>query len=188
MRDFPRFLVLAFLLAGFVFVGCSKQETPTETTATPKYTPPAPPATATGNKDCAATGSGNDTCKLTTDQVAAEAGMAGHDCESFVADSAIHITKGAVTSGRFKKIHIKKENSSGKDFTIAVAPCPGSSGNPFPHAKKPDKDNWDSGDFDPSVADNAHFHLVMTEKSAKGTKQSDPHIVIDGTGMGGNNR
>lgn len=177
MRSIPRSLALAFLLAAFAFVGCSKQETTPSPTPTP--TPAPPPATASGNKDC----KGTDTCKLTTDEVAAESGMPGHGCDGFDVNSAIHITKGAATSGKFKKIHIKKENGSAKDFTIAIAACPGSSGNPFPNAKKADKDNWESGDLDPSVADNARYHLIMTEKTPKGAKQSDPHIVIDGTGM-----
>lgn len=182
MRSIPRFLALAFLLAAFAFVGCGKQETTPSPTPTP--TPP-PTATASGNKDCKATGAGNDTCKLTTDEVAAQSGMPGHGCAGFDETSAIVITKGAVASGKFKKIHIKKEKDDGNSFDIKVEACPGSSGNPFPYAKQTDKDNWESGDLNASVADKSHYHLTMTVKTAKGMKKSDPHIVIDG---GGSNR
>jgi hypothetical protein len=179
MQSIPRSLLFTILLAGLALVGCSK-ETPPEPTPAPTSTPP--PVTATGNKDCAAEGTGNGTCKLSTEQVAAESGMPGHGCNGFVDETAIHIAKGDLKPGKFKKIHIKKEKTSPNDFTIAVEACPGSKGNPFPHANKPDKDNWDSGDLDPTVADDSHFHLIMTEKTAKGTKKSDPHIVVDGTG------
>ena len=175
MKNVSRLLVLTLLLAGLAFLGCGNPEP----TPSPTPTPPPKPS-ATGNKDC----KGTDTCKLTTDEVAAESGMSGHACDGFDELTAIRITKGNAASGKFKKIHIKKENTSPTQFTIAVTACPGFTGNPFPHANKPDKDNWDSGDLDPSVADASHYRLVMTETKGKGkgkgAKQSDPHIIIDG--------
>src|SRR5438270_14050403 len=115
MRSLPRFLVLTLLLAALAFAGCSKQETTPAPTPTPTPTP-APPPAAAGNKDCTAEGAGNGTCKLSTEQVAAESGMPGHDCGSFDLASAIHITKGTAASGKFKKVHIKKEKTSPNDF------------------------------------------------------------------------
>src|SRR5258706_16261037 len=102
MQSIPRSLLFTTLLVGLALVGCSTQ-TPPEPTPTPTATPP--PVTASGNKDCV----GTDTCKLSTEQVAAESGMPGHGCSGFDVATAIHITKGSVASGKFKKIHIKKE-------------------------------------------------------------------------------
>ena len=176
----PRFLVLLLLVVAMALFGCSKQETPSPT-PTPT---PTPPPVVTGNRDCVGEGTGNEKCKLTTDQVEAESAMPGHGCDGFDLASAIHITKGTAGSGKFKKIHIKKDHASPGTFTIKVEPCPGSTGNPFPHANKPNNDNWESGDLDPSVPDNARYHLTMTKKTAKGgstaSKTFDPHIVIEG--------
>ena len=178
-RSNPKFLALLLLLAGMAFVGCGKQENPE---STPGPTPP-PPVVVSGNRDCVGEGTGNEKCKLDTSQVETESGMPGHSCGDFDLATAIHITKGAPAEGKFKKIHVKKDKSAHDGFTIKVEACPGSTGNPFPHANKPNSDNWESADLDTSVADNSRYHLTMTVKGAKGGSKAsqtfDPHIVIE---------
>jgi|GEM_PF-5695164 len=193
MRNFSRFLLLAFLLAGFALVGCSKQETPSETAATPaaapKYTPPA--AAATGNKDCNPNGK---SCDIDSAQIYDEdhgPDKSKHSCDPWDDNSAIHVTTGTPGGGKFKKIVVKPGAGHGK-FDITVHACPGSSGNPFPNAKNNGTHNgWDSGDVDPGAKPQSHYQLIMTETAppagGKAKKmQSDPHIVIDGTGAGNN--
>ena len=177
MRNTSSLLVLLFLAMALVLVGCGTQETTPSPTPTPKPTPP--PVTATGNKHCASGGGGNS-CDLTSDQVFDEdhgPDKSQHTCSPWDDNGALHITKMNAGAGKFKKIHVKGGGSH-PNFDITVEACPGSTGNPFPHAVNSHHNDWDSGDLDPSIKDGSHYRLIMAEKTAKGKKMSDPHIVI----------
>jgi hypothetical protein len=181
MQSIPRSLLFTILLVGLALVGCSTQ-TPPEATPTPTATPAA--VTATGNKDCVPTGTGNDTCDVTSGQVFDEdhgPNKTQHQCEPWDDTTAIHVTAGTTGPNKFKKIHIKGEPAHPID-SVTFEACHGSSGNPFPSAKKNGKD-WESGGLGPDAKDGYHYRLIMGTKTASGKmKKSDPHIVVDGTG------
>jgi type 1 fimbria pilin len=171
-----RVLVLVLLALGLLLAGCGKEEAPPS--PSPTATPPPPPK-VTGNKHCQDQGG---TCQITSDDIYAESqgeGASGHKCDPWDDNEAIYVTKGNAGNGKFKKIHVIA-GANHKQFTISLEACPGSSGNPFPAAKNKNNDDWDSGDLDPKTADKSHYHLIMTEKTKKGMKKSDPHIVVGG--------
>ena len=172
----PGFLVLWLLVAAFALFGCGKQETPPESTPPPAQ----PPPSAKGNPHCVESGSYKEKCKITTDDIDAETGSS-HDCGAqFDDDTAIHITKGDVAKGKFKKINVVKGPKHTKNFEVTIDACDGSPSNPFPHADNPKKDNWQSGDLDAAVPAGSRYRLLLSDQKMKGKKPADPHIVIDG--------
>jgi hypothetical protein len=179
MTRTTRFLIAILTALLLLLAGCGKQEAPSPS---PSPTPtPTPPPKVAGNPNCSPDGPQGQACKLTTGQIAAETGD-DHTCAHFNPDNAIIVKMtGNPGNGKFKKIRVVQGNGHDDDFQISIEACPGATvKNPFPNAKNPHKNDWDSGELDPNVKPGWKYRLILTEYKKKGgAQESDPHIIID---------
>lgn len=177
MKPTTRFLIaILTALLLLLLAGCGKQEAPS-----PSPTPtPAPPPKVSGNPRCSPDGPQGQACKLTTGDIASESGPE-HSCAQFNPDDAIIIKMtGNPGGGKYKKIRVVRGGGHSDDFEVSIEACPGATvKNPFPNAKNPHKNDWDSGDLDPNVKAGWKYRLILKEIKKGATQESDPHIIID---------